>query len=95
MEQVITITALGDNYIYLYCYDQNNAFVHSTRKLLLPAVGCFGVDDCYGKPCPGKGGCKMHEPQRRPEHGNAFRINLAGAKKNDFAHRTHICPKTL
>ncbi|MHC4754107.1 MAG: hydroxyacylglutathione hydrolase family protein, partial [Planctomycetota bacterium] len=27
MEQVITIPALGDNYIYLYRYDQNNAFV--------------------------------------------------------------------
>ena len=27
MEQVITITALGDNYIYLYCYDKENAFV--------------------------------------------------------------------
>ena len=27
MEQVITIAALGDNYIYLYCYDRNNAFV--------------------------------------------------------------------
>lgn len=27
MEPVITIPALGDNYIYLYHYDQNNAFV--------------------------------------------------------------------
>ena len=27
METAITIPALGDNYIYLYCYDQNNAFV--------------------------------------------------------------------
>jgi len=27
MEPVITIPALGDNYIYLYCYYQNNAFV--------------------------------------------------------------------
>lgn len=25
MEPVIIISALGDNYIYLYCYDQNNA----------------------------------------------------------------------
>ena len=27
MEQVITISSLSDNYIYLYCYDKNNAFV--------------------------------------------------------------------
>ena len=27
MEPVITLPALGDNYIYLYRYDQNNAFV--------------------------------------------------------------------
>jgi hydroxyacylglutathione hydrolase len=27
MEQVITIPAFGDNYIYLYRYEQNNAFV--------------------------------------------------------------------
>ena len=27
MEQLITITALGDNYIYLYRYDKDNAFV--------------------------------------------------------------------
>lgn len=27
MEPVITIPALGDNYIYLYCYHQGNAFV--------------------------------------------------------------------
>jgi len=27
MESVITISALGDNYIYLYHYDKNNAFV--------------------------------------------------------------------
>ncbi len=26
MEPVITISALGDNYIYLYCYYQNNSF---------------------------------------------------------------------
>jgi hydroxyacylglutathione hydrolase len=27
MEPVITIPAFSDNYIYLYCYDKNNAFV--------------------------------------------------------------------
>lgn len=27
MEPIITIPALGDNYIYLYCYHQDNAFV--------------------------------------------------------------------
>ena len=46
MEQVITIAALGDNYIYLYCCDQNNAFVidPASAKAALNALEKYNLN---------------------------------------------------
>ena len=45
MEQVITITALGDNYIYLYCFGRNEAFVvdPGDAKVVLDALDKHGL----------------------------------------------------
>ena len=46
MEPVITIPALGDNYIYLYCYHQNDAFVvdPGESKVVLNALDKHGLN---------------------------------------------------
>ncbi|MDH4239225.1 MAG: MBL fold metallo-hydrolase, partial [Phycisphaerae bacterium] len=46
MEPVITISALGDNYIYLYCYHRNNAFAvdPGEAKAVLKALEKHGLD---------------------------------------------------
>ncbi|UCE50144.1 MAG: hydroxyacylglutathione hydrolase [Phycisphaerales bacterium] len=46
MEPVITIPALGDNYIYLYCYHQDNAFVvdPGNATALLKALEKHGLN---------------------------------------------------
>ncbi|MBW8041583.1 MAG: hydroxyacylglutathione hydrolase [Planctomycetes bacterium] len=46
MEPVITISALGDNYIYLYCYDRNNAFAvdPGEAKAVLKALEKHGLN---------------------------------------------------
>ncbi len=46
MEPVITISALGDNYIYLYCYYQNKAFAvdPGEAKAVLKALEKHGLN---------------------------------------------------